>query len=809
MPEVDPRDKRYVPPSGSPEARIVILGEAPGINEEQQKKPFVGANGQLLFNNLLYPIGVRRENCFILNVIPIKLPNNDLRALKGMNINIESCIKDARDMIDAHPRDIILAVGDLALRACTGLRGIMKWHGSYLKAWNGVTCIPTIHPAACLREFNLVTLCRMDMKKMKFWMENPDYDSNPRTLYTVHQTVRKSIRTRQAKSQSLDPDWYIAKLQEARRGKILSFDIETSVQTITVFGFAASTSEAISIPFTSVFAPYDEARIIESIRKLLACPIPKVTQNGIYDSTYLAEKWGIEIRGMLWDTMLMHHCLYSELRHSLAALTAQYTFEPFYKEMAKDVNSPDYSNQHWEYNALDTAITLEVFESLYKELESNRLLDFYMKHYVPLSHSLARIQQRGLPMDVDEKERLKIQIERDLTRQRSELKHMIGHEIPNVTHGESACKLIYGELKLPVQRDRITQRPTAKESALRTLMRNHPSSREVLQLILDIRANAKLLSTYLHKTLESPDGRVRCSYNIAGDSRKPDSRGGTETGRLSSSVNPFGFGTNLQNQPSTTKSMFRAPDGWEFWQADLSAAESYVVAWCSGDERMLDILTQHRLFRPGFGDKVWIHEETGVILTGISREKIIGEIRQLAKRVRHGWSYNMKAPTLTITVNNELPSFPFDSVMAKECISKLDRAHPGVINWWRDTRETIMRTRTLVNCFGRRRVFLGRLDDTTFRSGYSTLPQNEVSDHLYLSLTKINHHCESVLGEDKAKVLGTVHDSIMGVCRVEEVGNLMDFIKETMESPLPRERDGFKLRIPVETKHGKTWKECV
>jgi len=816
MPEIDPRDSRYIPPDGPVDARIFVLGESGGKNEHLQKKGFIGQSGKILFGQLLLPIGIPRSKCRVFNVVPIRPPDNKISKLKSLNINVANCMNDARAEIEKHPRDMIIAVGDLALQCCTGEKGIMKWHGSLMKGWNGTWVFPMIHPAACIREFKLVTLCRMDMHRLKFFLENPDYDSIPRVLHTPGRTVSRTIKTSTHTPARRSPDEYIHAIKAAVHADRISIDIETAFNTISVFGFATSPYEAWSIPFTGVFSPNDEARLISALGDLMDRPIPKITQNGIYDCTYLAEKWHVQVRGHVWDTMLMHHCLYSELRHSLGALTNQYTFDPYYKDMSKDTTDPNYREHHWEYNALDAAVTYDIWDSMLKELDNRNLTNFYLKHYVPLSSTLARVQRRGIPIDLEEKKRLRDQVDNELTTKRHELNQLVGHEVPKDKGGSvsnpAVVKLLYEELGLPVQRDRLTGSRTAKEAALRTLMRNRPDTKDILQLILDIRGQAKLRSTYLHDKLESPDGRVRCSYNIAGDSRKPDSKGGTPTGRLSSSADPFGYGTNLQNQPSSTKSMFRAPEGWKFFQLDLSAAESYIVAWCSGDERMLDVLTNHRLFRDGAGDKVWMHEETGHILTGLPREEIVGEIRQLAKRVRHGWSYNMKERTLTDTVNNDMPDFPFDYGMAKECIAKLNMAHPGVVLWWRAIKDMVYKQRMIKNCFGRERVILGRMDDVTFRSAYSTLPQGEVSDHLYLCLTDINKFCEEQageLGEERAYVIGTVHDSIVGLAEEDFLPDVVDYSIARMEEPLPREREGFQLRIPVEAKVGQTWKECV
>ena len=814
MPEIDPRDERYVPPDGDKDAKIIVLGEAPGKNEHIKKIPFVGWSGDFLFKKLLLPAKILRKDCLVLNVCPIYPGPGDIRRnLKRLDIDIYNCVNDAKAIIEEYPRSIIIAVGDEAMRAMTGQRGITKWRGSWMEGYNGTSIIPMIHPAFLQKvssNWIYLPMMQRDAYTAKFHLDNPKWNTPTRTAYTCHQIITSTLKTRSVIGAMHNPDWFLDRLKESETSSYISFDIETSSETITVFGFATSTTEAYSIPFTGVFSSYDEARLVEGIRSLLSTSVPKVSQNGIYDCTYLADKWGVAVRGHVWDTMLMHHCVYSEMRHSLAHLTSQYTPHPFYKDMAKDSNNVDYHNQHWEYNALDVATTLEVFFELKKELEHYRLTKFYLEFYVPLSRHLARIQRRGIPLDKEELFRLRIEIDKKLLKSRERIKELFGDV--NIDSPKQMLDLLYSRMKLPIQRHRKTRKPTTDEGAINKLKTRtaNPKHQEFFKLLLEVRGDQKLRSTYLKDDLEDPDGRVRCSYNIAGDSRKPNAKGGTGTGRLSSSANCYGRGTNLQNQPDITRSMFIAPPGWDFFSADLSAAESYIVAWCSGDERMLDILTKHRLYNDKYGDKVWLHEETGHILLGIPRKEVTGELRQMSKKVRHGWSYYMNAPTLMSTVNDEVPNLPipFDLSMAKESIEKLNKAHPYVVQWWGDTRSTIISTRRLSNCFGRQRIFLGRMEDETFRSAFSTLPQGEVSDHLNRSMVAINRHCEEVYGDDKAQVLGQVHDSIMGIARKEIIDDVKQMTVAELESPLPRVRDGIACRIPCDFGIGPNWREC-
>jgi len=687
----------------------------------------------------------------------------------------------------------------------TGEHGIMKWRGSWMRGINDIPCMPIVHPASVLRFWNQLPLLEHDLHRAKRYIDDPDWDSPKRTLYTAHETIECSTKRRTVHNETHNADWFIRKIGEVKEtAKAISFDIETYAGTITVFGIADSPYHAISIPFTGRFSPYDEARLVDAIRELMDTDMPKIAHNGVYDCTYLAEQWKVQVRGFIWDTMLMHHSVFSEMRHSLAFCTSWYTDQPYYKEMAKEADTPVYANRHWEYNALDATCTFEIWKPLLDDMEEYATTEFYLKYYVPLSSRLARIQRRGIPLATAVRDAHMMSITNRLTAARHEIAKRAGTDL-NPSSPAQLQKFLYITLGLPMQRDRVSGRPTTNEAALRTLRRKYPKEAgDFVKLLLEVRETEKLRGTYLKSKLEDPDGRVRTSYNIAGSARKADATGGTETGRLSSSENLYGRGGNLQNIPKGIRDMFVAPKGWLMWQCDMSSAESYIVAWDSGDERMLDVLTSHRLYSPELPDKLLYHEAIGEIISGLPAAQVTGDLRELAKRVGHGWNYNMGVITLARVVNNEMPDMPFDMHMAQRCYNALNGALRGVIAWRDTVRGHIAREKILRNCFGRLRVFFGRTDEATYREAFAFLPQSEVSDHLNSCMVRL----EDEYGDGPiAMVVGQVHDSILGLVRPDHVDVVKARVEEIMTSPLPRECKGIQLRIPCEFKVGANWKE--
>jgi len=136
---------------GVPGSALMLIGEAPGRDEDVQALPFVGRSGQLL-NQMLAAIGLNREQVYITNVVPWRPPGN--RAPTSMEIELCRPFID-RQIELAHPR-ILIALGGLAAKSLTGSReGILRLRGNWYvhRTMGGIDIpvMPTLHPAYLLR----------------------------------------------------------------------------------------------------------------------------------------------------------------------------------------------------------------------------------------------------------------------------------------------------------------------------------------------------------------------------------------------------------------------------------------------------------------------------------------------------------------------------------------------------------------------------------------------------------------------------------------------------------------------------------
>lgn len=138
---------------GPQDAKIMIVGEAPGENEDLQGLPFVGQAGEVL-NDLLKEAGIRRESVFLTNVVACRPPGNR----EPTNQEISACLPRLHDIIYTIDPLIIVAMGNVASWALTKKRSITANRGDIsVISIPGVTrpvpypVLLTLHPAFLLR----------------------------------------------------------------------------------------------------------------------------------------------------------------------------------------------------------------------------------------------------------------------------------------------------------------------------------------------------------------------------------------------------------------------------------------------------------------------------------------------------------------------------------------------------------------------------------------------------------------------------------------------------------------------------------
>ena len=156
--------------SGSPDAPVMFVGEAPGYNEDVQGLPFVGAAGRLLDELLREILGLSRDAVYIANVLKCRPPENrDPTALE-----VETCRPFLLRQVDIISPRIVCALGNFATRTLTERReGITKLRRKVIKA-GGRYVFPMFHPAAALHRGDLYEDVRLDFVTLKKFLDSPE-----------------------------------------------------------------------------------------------------------------------------------------------------------------------------------------------------------------------------------------------------------------------------------------------------------------------------------------------------------------------------------------------------------------------------------------------------------------------------------------------------------------------------------------------------------------------------------------------------------------------------------------------------------
>jgi DNA polymerase len=147
-----------VPGEGASDARVIFIGEAPGYQEDQQGRPFVGPAGRFL-DELLGTIGLKREDVFIANMVKCRPPKNR----DPLPTEVAACTKYLDRQIELLRPDLIVTLGRYAMGKYFPKESISRVRGK-VRTKDGQRILPLMHPAAALHQANLRDSIEQDFK---------------------------------------------------------------------------------------------------------------------------------------------------------------------------------------------------------------------------------------------------------------------------------------------------------------------------------------------------------------------------------------------------------------------------------------------------------------------------------------------------------------------------------------------------------------------------------------------------------------------------------------------------------------------
>lgn len=515
---------RALEAEGLPSSNIWIIGEFPDEDSVYGGKQFTGRAGELLISTL-ERAGIARSDCFITNTCKYCPTENNYSLLEGSRELSESQ-QELALLLRGHSPNVVVCVGEESLRFITGLEGITNWRGSILDGnlFNSSKTIPIIKPYFVLRDGANYPVLELDCNRIK-------EESRSNEVRLPHYSM------------VLDPTGDILEqaLHEILTAKIISVDIETVIYTATLrcIGFAIRPDRCFVLRL-------DSHRKREVIKLILEASVPKVLQNGIFDTLILEEN-GYTVSEYTHDTLIAQHILNPELPRGLDFLASVYTRQPYWKHTSKD--------DVLKYNGIDACVTLDIALQQIKELEESGLQRLFLFEMSEVE--MAReISKTGLPIDMERRSLFSKLLNAKYEEQAKlfiELVGLKGVEYnPNSTHQVQA--VVYDAWKLPEKKSRTSGNRTLDEDAVVSLIAYTKDKRDTsvrtetktkyemmyyaLKILLELRGLKKLISSYIDITL-SPDGRARSMFKTSS----------VETGRWASEKYYDNTGWNGQTLP--------------------------------------------------------------------------------------------------------------------------------------------------------------------------------------------------------------------------------------------------------------------
>ncbi|MGH8441307.1 MAG: DNA polymerase I, partial [Nevskiaceae bacterium] len=356
---------------------------------------------------------------------------------------------------------------------------------------------------------------------------------------------------------------------------------------------------------------------------------PKVGQHIKYDLNVLS-RYGIEVRGVAFDTMLESYVLDAAgWRHDMDTMAEQHlghktiTFADVAGKGKAQVSFAQVPvDKAADYAAEDADITLRLHRHLHPKVAAvPALLKVFETIEMPLVPVLARIEQNGVFVDAAQLKSISHEFGHRMQQLQGEAFKEAGGEF-NLGSPLQLQKILYDKLKLPVLAKTPKGQPSTSEDVLEQLAEQHALPRK----ILDWRELSKLRSTYteaLPLAINAKTGRIHTSYGQAV----------AATGRLSSND------PNLQNIPVRTdegrriRQAFVAEKGRALLSIDYSQIELRLMAHLSGDPRLTSA------FKSGHD----IHKATAAEVFGVPVDQVSADQRRAVKAINFGLIYGMSA----------------------------------------------------------------------------------------------------------------------------------------------------------------------
>jgi uracil-DNA glycosylase family 4 len=629
--------------AGVRDATIAFVGEGPGQVEDDKNRPFVGKAGRVL-HVIQWAAGIDQYKVFHTNATRCWGKRNPKPA------EVDAChdylIEELREL---NPT-VIVALGGAAIRSLyrPGITvGSVMGFTLYNDELPGTPIIPTYHPSYIMRgHWNEVALVISHFRKAKRIAEAGGIEEKLGSYVGV--TTLEDLRA--LRDYLLGPDVESIAIDTETTGlswmdsELLCISFSGEVGTgfsvpilhrgeRTVMkekGRGKNRKEVEETEWCPVpYWPDDEFEEVYTILgEILSSDKPKAGQNIGFDLRMLERSpyeaavtartaLGFQVNNVRHDTRLLSSLLSEVSPANLTALTAYWTDIPYYEAEVAGMKSRMWEVEDktlWEYGGADVDVVQTLVPLLHPKVQDEGTDWVYENISIPLIRCATKLEERGVYIDQEAFDKLCRYYKAHLKEKKEELNETVGRVVEHPTHYQHVQKLVFEDLGLPLTNEatdgaanecdkcRKLSSPCssahAKTSADSLKELNERSPHPVLPLLIDIRTDEKLYSTYLEggggggfRPHIRADGRIHARWNAA---RAATGRFACEEPNLMN----LPKGVEIQSDEydihskDALRAMLGAPPGYGLLNADWSQAEVWVMAYETKDETLLRLLME-------------------------------------------------------------------------------------------------------------------------------------------------------------------------------------------------------------------------
>jgi len=894
--------KNIVGGRGTP-GGIMFVGLGPGEEEDAQGKAFVGQSGQLL-RLLCEMAGISPQSVYLMNATRCHSPGNRRPTVA----EVRACRPYLIEEIQKVAPLVLVALGDVALQSVYGQTvALSSVLGQTLtQPETGIPFIPSYHPAFLLRgQWHVADTVQAHFEKalriasgelgqprlgdysavttLAQLTDLRDYLLHPDTKEIAFDTETTGLDWRHGEllciSFSTEPgEGFVVPLLSHQRVAPDIVEISPGIaknllaekrppKTTAEIRFMSTRPTGppylVEVPKSEVdshWADDEWPQVIAILKEIFGSNKKKVGQNAIFDLRFLerrpdwpfvtaATAFGIEVKGQIEDTMLLHHAVAETAmppearktkRHSLSILTAHYANPPmpYYEAEINAVSSnkrkmaeaPD--DVLWKYSAADADAVERVVPVLRAKADAEGTHWASEAIIQPLVRCCWEMEKRGVLVDTDYFEKLCAHYTQRIADAEARL-----WAIPlpdtkppwNYMYHRNLQHILFEELGLPRSGFKtdggrgceacdvglcFEHDQTGADAlvAVRAQV-DHP----ILPILIELKELRKAKGTYL----DGKDGTGGIARYIESDNRIRSTYrpGGAETSRLSSAE------PNMQNVPANVEipefgtkdafcRTFTSPEGFGLMTADWSQAEVWGLAYTAGDDGLLKVLASGQDVHTYIGRAIWPVDPE---MTDFEWKETHPELRRKAKTLVFGIGYGLTDEGIADRLECSLED-------AQEIRARYMQVVAGLPTYFAQARRDVIELGHRDNVFGQRRHFpaasllkaMRRFNDleALIREGINYPIQSGCS-----TLHSVAHNLTEnapVLKKRQCYPVISVHDSITfefywpDHAYAEETARIIKHLWEqtALTLILP---DGSRLgwSIPVEISWGKTWGDPI